>query len=300
MDLPYQHVQMGWVTLGALLLPVPIVVAVSSKLGTNLPLFVVGALLLVFAAAFGTLKVRVNESELSLQFGIGVIRRRVDLRSVRSFAEVQNPWYYGWGVRIYPHGILYNVSGLSAVELALADGNRLRVGTDEASKLFLVLESILGPPPPISELPAATPRRTHRRIRLIVLCFVGLLAALLPFLMRVQARPPVVSISADSVTIDNLFYGQTYAMSDIRKVELLQTLPAIRSRTNGYSAGGTLRGWFSLDTWGQGKLFVEQSHPPYLAIQLQNGYVILNYADRSDTEQLYQIIRHKVEVTAGR
>ena len=193
-ELPYEHVQVGWVILGSLLLPVPILTIVAVVVGSKVPLLVAATLLIVSAGLLGTLKVRVDAAAISLSFGVGIIRRRVALSDLRSFAEVENPWYFGWGIRLYPGGTLYNVSGLCAVELALRDGSRIRVGTDESSKLFLVLESILGAPTPLSELPAAPPRKSLARARLAALSVVGALLLVLPFLMHLQARPPVVTL----------------------------------------------------------------------------------------------------------
>jgi hypothetical protein len=291
MQLPYEHVQVGWVILGSLLLPIPILTIFASATSSKLPLLVLAALLLLFAGLFGTLRVRVDESTLSLRFGIGIIRRRFALSSLRSFAEVENPWYYGWGIRYFPGGILYNVSGLCAVELALIDGNRVRIGSDEPAKLYLVLESILGTPQPLDELPAPAPRRVLARTRLVALGILGILLLGLPFLLHYQARPPVVTLTSRTLTIDNLFYGQAYNIEDITRVELLQSVPPIRVRTNGYYSGGTLRGWFSLDRLGQGKLFVEISHPPFIAIYHSTGFVILNYIDPNETQRLYAAIK---------
>ncbi len=295
MELPYEHVQVGWVILSSLLLPVAILAMVASAVSSNVPLLVAAGFLVLLAALFGTLRVRVDASALSIRFGIGIIRRRFALSDLRSFAEVENPWYYGWGIRLYPGGTLYNVSGLGAVELALRDGGRVRVGTDESAKLYLVLESILGAPAPLSELPASPPKGGSARIRLIALAGVGTLLLFLPFLLHFQARPPVITLTPKFLKVDNLFYGQSYNLSEITRVELLQSLPAVRIRTNGYAAGGTLRGWFNLDRLGQGKLFVEAAHPPYVAIFFQSSFVIINYAEREDTQQLYRSIRQAVD-----
>lgn len=48
---------------------------------------------------------------------------------------MKNPWYYGWGIRLPPHGWLFNVSGLDAVEIELAFGRTFRVGTDRPGEL---------------------------------------------------------------------------------------------------------------------------------------------------------------------
>jgi hypothetical protein len=287
---PYEHTQIGWVMLGSLLLPVPLLLVLSTLPAANFPLLVMLGVLSVVALLFPTLTVRVDGEAISWSFGIGLIRRRIDLAEVRSFAEVQNPWYWGWGIRWYRGGKLYNVSGLSAVELALRSGHRVRVGTDEPSALFRALEAELGQPVPLSDLPAvASPGR--RRAIILLVAIVGLLLAGLGVLLRMQARPPVVTVTTESVTVDNLFYGQTYPVAEIRQIRLEPRLPAIRMRTNGYAAGGTLRGWFAVDRLGQGKLFVEARHPPFILIYLKSGFVGVNFADPEETRRLFASLR---------
>ena len=291
MELPYEHVQIGWVILGSLALPIPILVFAALLAGSNVPLVVAAVVLSLVAALFGTLKVKVDRSEISLRLGVGVIRRRIALSDVKAFAEVETPWYFGWGIRYYPGGTLYNVSGLAAVELALNDGRRVRLGTNESAKLFLVLESVLGTSVPLSELPIVPATRGLHRVRLIVISLVALSLLVLPFIIHFQARPPVVSLTSNSIAVENLFYGQVYRLSEITRVELVPSLPPIRLRTNGYAAAGTLRGWFSLEKWGQGKLFVEATQPPYIAIFLRDGFVVINYRDPGETRRLFSAMR---------
>jgi hypothetical protein len=287
---PYEHTQIGWVVLGSLLLPVPLFFVLGAAAGAKLPLLLVVALLLVMALLFASLTVRVDGEAISWRFGIGLVRRRIDLAEVRAFAEVENPWYWGWGIRYYRGGKLYNVSGLSAVELALRDGRRVRVGTDEPGELFRALEAELGPPVPLAELPVVASHGGRRAV-IVLLAVVGLLLAGLAVLLPLQARPPVVTVASDGITIDNLFYGQTYPVAEIQKIRLEPRLPTIRARTNGYAAGGTLRGWFLVDRLGQGKLFVEVRHPPFILIYLKNGFVGVNFDDRDETERLFASLR---------
>ena len=48
---------------------------------------------------------------------------------------VKNPWYYGWGIRWTPDGPLYNIAGEGGVMLILADGKKIRIGSDEPELL---------------------------------------------------------------------------------------------------------------------------------------------------------------------
>jgi hypothetical protein len=79
---------------------------------------VVGLILLLFA----TMTVIVDDGAVEARFGIGVVRKRVPFASIRAYRVVRNPWYYGWGIHFIPGGILYNASGLSAIELQLTNG----------------------------------------------------------------------------------------------------------------------------------------------------------------------------------
>jgi hypothetical protein len=282
---PYQHTQIGWVILGSMLLPAPLLLVASAIADARLPMLIVAAVLFVSALLFATLTVRVDGEAISWRFGIGLLGRRIDLAEIRSFGAVKNPWYWGFGIRWYQGGKLYNVSGLSAVELALRSGERLRVGTDEPEALSAALRAELGDPVPLAELPVVS--RSRARALILVGAIVALVVGGLAILLPIQARPPVVTVTPEGITVDNLFYGQTYLASEIRKVELVPRLPAIRMRTNGYAAGGTLRGWFALDELGRGKLFVEIRHPPFILISLKEGFVAVGFADREETERLF-------------
>ncbi|RMG47018.1 MAG: hypothetical protein D6718_04510 [Acidobacteria bacterium] len=93
---------------------------------------------------FGSLTVEIDEERLSVRFGPGIVRRRIPLSSIRAARPVRNRWYYGWGIRLTPHGWLFNVSGLRAVELEFHSGRRFRIGTDEPERLVAALESATG------------------------------------------------------------------------------------------------------------------------------------------------------------
>jgi hypothetical protein len=297
--LPYRHTQIGWVTLVSTLLPLlplPLLLHLTPDMGVRFALRLAIGALLLFAALFATLSVRVDMTDVRLRFGIGLVQRRFAVADIIAFQEVTNRWSYGWGIRWYPGGTLYNVSGLSAVELCLADGSRVRIGTDDPSTLFLALESLLGAPRPLSEYPLPYIDNRRRRLRFLALGFVGLLGLSLPALMHFQAKPPIVRVTSDSIVVDNLFYGQSYPWSEVQDITLLRALPRILARTNGYSANGTLRGWFSFAGLGHGKLFVELSHPPYVAIRLREGFVVLNFANEQATEQLYQLLRQRLRL----
>ena len=70
-----------------------------------------------------------------MRFGLGIIRRTIALADVTGCTVVRNPWWYGWGIRLIPHGWMWNVAGLDAVELQFRTGRRFRIGTDDPEGL---------------------------------------------------------------------------------------------------------------------------------------------------------------------
>lgn len=103
-------------------------------------------LLAVVPWAFSSLRVRVDEHELRVGFAGGRLGWRCPLQRVANVSPVRNRWWYGWGIRITPHGWLYNVSGLDAVEIELTSGRRFRVGTDQPQALAEAIRERLPAP----------------------------------------------------------------------------------------------------------------------------------------------------------
>lgn len=97
--------------------------------------FIVLIILGVCLVLFATLTVVIEEDVLEIRFGPGVIRKKFLLKDIESCQIVKNPWYYGWGIRLTPHGWLYNVSGFYAVEIKIKTGKKYRIGTDVSNEL---------------------------------------------------------------------------------------------------------------------------------------------------------------------
>lgn len=103
-----------------------------------------GAAVLAVAVNFGWLTVSVTAERLSLRFGVGLIRRSIPLDRIAAATPVRNSWWYGWGIRLTPHGWLWNVAGLDAVEVRYRDGGAFRIGTDDPAGLARALGAPAG------------------------------------------------------------------------------------------------------------------------------------------------------------
>ena len=136
----YRHTQIGILIVSVLGASAIIVGAIVFLRGPITSFLAALVILIVAAVLFASLTVEIKDAMLTVRFGPGLIRKRVPLATIRSCEVVQNPWWYGWGIRLTPHGWLYNVSGFAAVELTLHSGRRLRIGTDEPERLCQAID----------------------------------------------------------------------------------------------------------------------------------------------------------------
>ena len=97
-------------------------------------LFAVGAGVLL-AWQFSSLSVEVDDDEVRWWFGRGIWPKSVQRADIASAMPVRNKWWWGWGIRYYGKGWLYNVSGLDAVEIVLRSGKHIRIGTSDPQGL---------------------------------------------------------------------------------------------------------------------------------------------------------------------
>lgn len=136
----YRHTQKGYLLAGSLAGMAAILAGISARTGWNTVNAFVVIVLFATAMLFYSMTVLVTGSDLVIRFGPGIVRKRIPLSRIRDVKAVRNPWYYGWGIHLTPHGWLYNVAGLAAVEVDLASGRRFRIGTDDPQGLMQALK----------------------------------------------------------------------------------------------------------------------------------------------------------------
>ena len=289
----YRHTQFGWFTLGTTLLVFPVAAAALWSSDPATLVFASIAIVLV-GLLFGWLTVDIDNRRLLIKMGIGLIRRAIPLNNIRAFAPVTNRWYYGWGVRLTPYGMLYNVSGLRAVEILFENGRRVRIGTDEPDALMQALSAATNKPGTAS--PDQFPRDLgwRNRARLMVGGIVLFVVAWIGWSFYAYSQPPSVDISGFRFNVGTGLHGADVALADIESVTLVDELPRILRRTNGFSSGGLLRGNFTLDQWGGGKLFINRNSPPYLVVRARDTFVVVNFEDAARTRELHARLTARV------
>lgn len=140
----YEHTQVGYLMLVILCIALAYMIFFMSFYGFNLICFIAVLVVVLVLWMFTKLTVEINGEFLKIKFGAGIIHKKIPLTKIKSCREVRNRWYYGWGIRITPHGILYNVSGLLAVEIEMKSGRKYRIGTDEPEKLVRAIRESIG------------------------------------------------------------------------------------------------------------------------------------------------------------
>ncbi len=135
----YRHTQFGYLIL-ALSLGAGVALAVTAYTSEQLWYVVMLLLLLITLFFFYALTVQVRAGSLEFWFGGGIIKKQIPLKEIVRAQIVRNPWYYGWGIHLTPHGWLYNIAGLQAIEIELCSGKEFRLGTDEPEQLLAALK----------------------------------------------------------------------------------------------------------------------------------------------------------------
>ena len=96
-----------------------------------LSLILVASLLLFFQ-----MKTSIDNEQIRISFGIGVIKKRIAIKNIEKVTIVRNKWYSGFGIRMIKNGWLYNIKGLDAVELKMKSSKSIiRIGTADSQNL---------------------------------------------------------------------------------------------------------------------------------------------------------------------
>jgi len=136
---------------------------------------------------------------------------------------------------------------------------------------------------------ACNPDGTLRRSTKIIIGLIIALLAAIVVLTYTGTFPSRVIVDPESVQIKGM-YSVTIRRDEIHNITLEDSLPQILRRTNGFSAGGVLKGHFELKDLGRARLYVDANKPPFIYINTADGLVIVNQGDRQNTEKLYQTL----------
>ena len=138
----YTHTQradwLWWVMGGFVAFELVIALIIGQLIGWII-LAAVAVFALVLAWLFSSLTVMVTAEGLSWYFGPGLWRHGLPWSQIQGAEPTRTKWWYGWGIRITPRGLLYNIAGLDAVAVRRTNGKTTLIGTDEPEALAAAL-----------------------------------------------------------------------------------------------------------------------------------------------------------------
>lgn len=101
-------------------------------------------------------------------------------------------------------------------------------------------------------------------------------------LMLSGTRSPQFEVTGNQLNISGM-YGLDV---EVNSVKLLEKIPPIKMKTNGFSLGENKRGNFNLEEFGQCKLFIESMAGPFIYIETNDKPIIISTQSRAKTEEL--------------
>ena len=139
----YEHTQFGYFIVVAIVAAMVAIGIIMVDTCVNWIAATVWVVLAVIVALFHSLTVVISGDELVVKFGRGVIRKQFKLNEIESCQAVRIPWYYGWGIRLTPQGMVFRVSGFHAVQIRLISGKEYLIGTDVPQELEEAIRQVI-------------------------------------------------------------------------------------------------------------------------------------------------------------
>lgn len=126
----------------------------------------------------------------------------------------------------------------------------------------------------------------------VVVCILlGVAALFVAGLFYSGSKPVELIVNNQSLIIRGM-YGFEVPIRNIQEVRLVENIPTITARTNGYSFGTTKKGYFNLEEYGNCRLFLCSDSSPYLIVTEDSGSItIINFEERKSTETTYQELK---------
>lgn len=143
-QISYKRTQTGWILLT--ILPLAIVYMYISyyfQWGdeplTQTSFFIISSVFLLVLLVFYNLTIYIEDKVIHAKFGIGLIHVKLPIEKLHEVSIIRTPWWYGWGVRFTPQGMLYNIYGRQAVKVNFTGKGKTKnvlLGSPEPEELL--------------------------------------------------------------------------------------------------------------------------------------------------------------------
>lgn len=237
---------------------------------------------------FYKLTISIDNTHLSFKLGIGLVSGKFLISDIKSCKPVKNNIFTGIGIRMLSNGWLYNVSGFQAIELTFKNRKSIvRIGTDRPEEIANEINKLIEADK--SESTSDYSGKSNIAMILIIL----FLAMIIPGAIVLSGKREMKTTFTNTEFVINGMYGLGIRLAEIRQVDTISALPAIRRRTNGYAAGNTLKGSFTLTDRSKVKLFITRGVPPYIFIRTNDLTLYINFENRSSTLKLFNELKDR-------
>ncbi|WP_294188427.1 DUF3784 domain-containing protein [uncultured Clostridium sp.] len=126
-------------------------------------------------------------------------------------------------------------------------------------------------------------------IFIVVIAFITFAIMLITF--SSGKEPNEIRVTDTSIIIEGNF-GTSIKKKDIKELVLVDTLPEIALRVNGYSDGSLIRkGDFKLKNGDRVKLYIESKGGPYIKISTISTEIYINYKDSNKTIESFNNLK---------
>lgn len=259
--------------------------------------YLVMSVILFFALlCFHNLTITIDDTSVSFKLGIGLINKRYKIKNIKSCKPISYSIFRGFGIRVFPNGVLYNVSGLKAIELQFYDRNTVvQIGTNQPEEITQLIQSLIGGNKITNRFITPTNKQQYGWL-LAVLIF----SVVMSITSIETFTDTKVEMKNEELLVKGLLERLTISISEIEQVDTVSHPLSISQKIKGLDFAGTKKGKFKQTNGSQIMLFVKKKHKPYILIQLKNNKmpVYLNFRDKQKTINLYNQLKnneHKIE-----
>jgi hypothetical protein len=91
-------------------------------------------------------------------------------------------------------------------------------------------------------------------------------------------------------------YGDKWKIEDIKELKLMEEMPEVKWKENGFGVATMAKGHFHVDGYGSSLLFIHKDSPPYLYIRVKDKNIFVNGKSPEQTQEWYNKLKNtKVE-----
>ncbi len=129
---------------------------------------------------------------------------------------------------------------------------------------------------------------------LLILIFIILVSSFSIGLVIYGTLPNHIEVNSEYIKISGT-YGMDISIDSIENVQMIDNIPDIKGKVNGFDAGNIRKGTFNLEEIGKGRIYIEKNEGPFIYLITAEDYIIINYKDEGITKQIYNDILSNLE-----